>query len=193
MDHLISMYIDNELSLEEKIHFIEHVSTNKTYKGQSISLLEQEKLLRPALKHQAPETVFIPGLRRHTFRSISLAIAACLLLVFSFLAGTQITPDNQSSQNLSLVAEKETMQHRFVIFDQKSESIEITGSFTNWQKLPLTPSGNGGYWEITLQLPAGEHRYSFISDGTNPLPDPTVAIQEADDFGTINSILNIES
>ena len=85
------------------------------------------------------------------------------------------------------------MQHRFVLFDKESEKIEITGSFTHWQKLPLTPAGPGGYWEITLAVPEGEHRYSFIKNGGYPLPDPTVATQEADDFGTINSILNVES
>ena len=45
MDHLISMYIDNELSLGEKILFVEHVHKNKPYKDDAVGLLEQEKLL----------------------------------------------------------------------------------------------------------------------------------------------------
>ncbi len=94
---------------------------------------------------------------------------------------------------MSSLLETEKVLHRFVIFQQDSKKVEITGSFTNWQKIPLVPVGQGGYWEITLEVPAGEHRYSFIVDGVHPQPDPTVAIRETDDFGTMNSILNVES
>lgn len=193
MDYFISLYIDNELSREEKILFLEHVYSSKAYKDDAVSLLRQEKLLRHTLKHQAPTTLFSPRPRRRTFRSFSLAIAACMLLVLSFLAGTKLNQQNQTTQTLASITVKETISHRFVLYNQESETIEITGSFSNWQKLPLAPAGPGGYWEITLEIPAGEHRYSFIADGTTPLPDPTVATQEADDFGTINSILNVES
>ena len=44
-----------------------------------------------------------------------------------------------------------------------------------------------------MDVPYGEHRYSFIVDGNRLLPDPTVAAQEPDDFGAINSILSLES
>lgn len=193
MDHLISLYIDNELSVEEKILFLEHVYGNKAYKDDAVSLLEQEKLLWPVLKHQAPDSVPSTPRKLRSFRPYSLAIAACLLLIFAFLAGTNLYQHHQSSQNLASVVEGKTNLHRFVLFDQDSQKIEITGSFTNWQKLPLTPTGPGGYWEITLEVPAGEHRYSFIIDDLFPQPDPTVVIQEADDFGAMNSILHVES
>jgi hypothetical protein len=187
------MYIDNELSLEEKILFVEHVYGNRSYKDDAVSLLEQEKLLRGVLNHQAPETSLPTRGRPVSIRPFGLAIAACLLFVFSFLVGTNYNLQNESSlQNVSLL-ETEKMLHRFVIFQQDSEKVEITGSFTNWQKIPLVPVGQEGYWEITLEVPAGEHRYSFIVDGVHPQPDPTVAIRETDDFGTMNSILNVES
>lgn len=193
MDHFISMYIDNELSLEEKILFVEHVYGNRSYTDDAVSLLKQEKLLRGVLNHQAPETNLPTRGRPRSIRPFGLAIAACLLLVFSFLVGTNYNLHNESSlQNVSLL-ETEKVLHRFVIFQQDSEKVEITGSFTNWQKIPLVPVGQGGYWEITLEVPPGEHRYSFIVDGVHPQPDPTVAIRETDDFGTMNSILNVES
>lgn len=194
MDHFISLYIDNEMTVEEKILFLEHVYGNKSYKDDAVSLLEQEKLLLPVLKHHAPDSVpSFPPRKRRSFRPYSLAIAACLLLIFAFLAGTNFNQYYQSSQNLASGFENKSIRHRFVLFDQDSKKIEITGSFTNWQKLPLTPTGRGGYWEITLEVPAGEHRYSFIIDDVFPQPDPTVAIQEADDFGAMNSILHVES
>jgi hypothetical protein len=193
MEHFISMYIDNELSLEEKILFVEQVYGNRSYKDDAVSLLKQEKLLRGILNHQAPETRSPIRARPRPFHSFGLAIAACLLLVFSFLAGTSLNLHDQSSQQNTSLLETGKVLHRFVIFQQDSKKVEITGSFTNWQKIPLEPAGQGGYWEITLEVPAGEQRYSFIVDGVHPQPDPTVAIREADDFGTMNSILNVES
>jgi hypothetical protein len=189
MDHLISMYIDNELSIDDKILFLEHVYDNKPYKDDAVGLLEQEKLLSASLNKTAPDVVLKT---RHARilplfnRPLGWAVAACLLAVFSFMGGqdfTQIKP----------AAEPTTVLHRFVIHQQKAQRVEITGSFTNWQSVPLVPSGTNGYWEISLKLPAGEHHYTFLVDGSESLPDPTVATQESDDFGSTNSILNVET
>ena len=70
---------------------------------------------------------------------------------------------------------------------------EIAGTFTNWQRIPLQPAGLSGYWEITLEIPPGEHAFSYILDGNKILADPTIDVQEEDDFGTINSILIVEA
>jgi hypothetical protein len=185
------MYIDNELSLDEKILFITHVYENKTFTDETVSMLEQEKLLAAALNQQAPETALPFSFASRPMHSLGLALAACVLLVLSFLAGVYFTPQSiPLPQTASIPA---TVQHRFVILQQGSVQVEITGSFTNWQKVPLNPTGSEGYWEITMDVPYGEHRYSFIVDGTKLLPDPTVAAQEPDDLGAINSILSIES
>ena len=49
--------------------------------------------------------------------------------------------------------------------------------------------GSSGYWEIRLELPEGEHRYSYVLEGGQTFADPTVTAQELDDFGGKNSIL----
>jgi hypothetical protein len=186
------MYIDNELSLDEKILFINHVYGNKTFTDDTVSMLQQEKILDAALnQQQAPETALPISFTSRPIHSIGLAMAACILLILSFLAGADFTPQSiHLTETASIPA---TVQHRFVILQQGSVQVEITGSFTDWQKVPLTPTGSEGYWEITMDVPYGEHRYSFIVDGTRLLPDPTVAAQEPDDFGAINSILSLES
>ncbi len=192
MDHFISMYIDNELSLDEKILFLEHSFNNRTYIDDAISLIKQEKSLSEALNPPALE-ISRPNLPRlRYFPSLGLAAAACFLLIFSFLAGMNYTlQEDQTLQHASMTPE--TVQHRFVIHQLDTEQVEITGSFTDWQRVQLVPTGSEGYWEITLQVPSGEHRYSFIVDGAKLLPDPTVASQESDDFGSINSILKVEA
>lgn len=191
MEHLISMYIDNELSLEEKILFVEQVHARRAYKDEALSLLEQEKLLSAAFRHPAPE-IDLPDQAHTRFRTtlirpLGWALAACLLLLFSFLAGRNF------SVQLSAGTEPAVASHRFVIYQQGTSQVEITGSFTDWRRVPLIPSGTSGYWEITLDVPPGEHRYSFIVDGDRQLPDPTVATGESDDFGAVNSILKIEA
>ncbi len=57
----------------------------------------------------------------------------------------------------------------------------------------MQPAGSTGYWEITLEIPQGEHAFSYILDGDKILADPTISVREEDDFGTINSILVVEA
>lgn len=186
------MYIDDEMSLEEKILFVRHVNGNRTYTDDAVSMLEQEKKLSAALIQPAPEAALPFPKAKRSLHSLGMALAACVLLVLSFLLGANFYPlDDPLQRSISLLPA--TVQHRFVLFQQGSAQVEITGSFTKWQKLPLTPTGSEGYWEITLEVPSGEHRYSFIVDGSKLIPDPTVASKEPDDFGTINSILYVES
>jgi len=183
------MYIDNELSLAEKIKLLEHSHSNREFVDTAVKYIEQEKMLRNALIHEAPEieTEFTKSkkVRLFSFHSIGWALAACLLLFFTF---TFNSPKNIPETVHDLTA---TVPHRFVIQQDGSKKVEITGSFVNWERLPLTPSGALGYWEISLEIPPGEHRYTFIIDGVSYLPDPTVVDQEPDGFGEINSILKI--
>ena len=42
-DYLISLYIDDELDLDDKIDFVEIVHENKSFKEDALNLLRQEK------------------------------------------------------------------------------------------------------------------------------------------------------
>ena len=55
MDYLGSMYIDNELDLEEKVQFIEKIHSEQEFYQQTVDLLVQEKQLRTV-----PEKLLIP-------------------------------------------------------------------------------------------------------------------------------------
>ena len=192
MDYLISMYIDNELSLEEKIVFVEHVSEDRRFAGEAVSFLKQEKALRSALPEKMPE-VSLPFPVRARFalgspRTLGLAFAASLLILAALFF--KYTPGPPPPTALHPAAA--VHQHRFVIYQTGTRQIEIAGSFTNWQRIPLQPHGTTGYWEITLEVPPGEHAFSYILDGDRIVADPTVPAQEKDDFGAVNSILVVE-
>ena len=189
MEYLISMYIDNELNLDEKKDFVEHIHENKEYKETAVSLLEQEKFLHAAVVSNAPE-ISLQKTRRFSFtpfwaNSFGLAVAASLLIAFVFFA-------KDHRQTASFVdIKQETTTHRFVIYQTGINSAEITGSFTNWQRMPLQPTGATGYWETTLELPLGEHRFVYILDDNKLFADPTVLAQETDDYGATNSIISV--
>ena len=59
--------------------------------------------------------------------------------------------------------------------------------------MPMKKTGSNGYWETTLEMPAGEHRLCYIIEGGKRIPDPTILAREKDDFGGENSILEVDS
>lgn len=184
-DYLISMYVDNELDLNEKIEFIETVYQNKPFKDETVKLLDQEKLLQGDMVTSMPE-IELPvnssektGLFKLWFTPLAgFATAVALVVaVFLFNAAPVINPGE--------------LQHRFVIYHPDISKAEIVGDFTHWSPVSMEKIGNSGYWSVTLKLPAGEHRYSYLVDDDRQIADPTVLTQEQDDFGGENSIIKI--
>jgi hypothetical protein len=180
----ISAFIDDQLELEEKIQFVETVHADKGFKDETLSYLYQERLLRAPAVHRLPKVV-LPS--RPTARSwgwfrqlggYGLGLATAMLFVFLLLPGTPAGTPNSA--------------YRFVIYEPDVRSAELVGSFSDWRAMKMQPSGSSGYWEITLELPPGEHRYSFLLDKQRRVADPTRAVREHDDFGGANSIISIE-
>jgi 1,4-alpha-glucan branching enzyme len=82
-------------------------------------------------------------------------------------------------------------RHRFVIYQPEAKQAEIIGSFTNWAPVAMEKVGDSGYWAISLELPAGEHRYSYLLENGQQVADPTILAREQDDFGGENSIIKV--
>ncbi len=51
-------------------------------------------------------------------------------------------------------------------------------------------AGDSGYWELTLPVAPGEHRFAYILDGERQMADHPAALEQ-DDFGGENSILSV--
>ena len=184
MDHLSSMYIDNELNLDEKIQFVDKIQADRQFYQNTHDLLLQEKELRvqpdtSGLPERPPVRTLKFGWFKKVLQPIIYAtagFAAAGLIMFSPVK----TPS--PPQYLK----------RFVVYYPYANSLELSGSFTQWQPTPLKPIGSSGYWELNLQVPTGEHRFVYIVNGTENIVDPTIAAREKDDFGGENSILNGE-
>jgi hypothetical protein len=179
MDYYISMFIDNELGLDEKIEFLKNIHEDKNTYKDAVELLEQEKFLRPdpvcspAVEYKEKRNWF--GL--FNFKPfIALASATAAVAIFVLL----MFPFHQNSIS--------DQPHRFIIYNPDANKVEISGSFIEWKVLPLSRIGSSGYWQIELNIPEGEHRYTYIVGGER-VADPTILAREQDDFGGENSIL----
>ncbi len=191
MNYLISMFIDDELDMDEKITFVETLHEDMTFTEETLALLHQEKLLRSDMTDRLPsvdlksslnwKTAWKIDWRRKVFsflRPIGVAasgVAAAAMILLFFTPSSKICP----------------IENRFVIYRPDVKQVEITGSFTDWEKLPMQKIGTSGYWELTLSLPEGEHKFTYILEGTKRVADPTIPAREQDDFGGQNSILQV--
>jgi hypothetical protein len=184
MDYLVSMYIDNELNLDEKVSFVDKIHSDPNFYRDAHALLLQEKLLRvtpnPSMLPARPPAYAGVG---YWFRKMlqpmiyaATGFAAAGLLLFNLMK----TPTPTQCFN------------RFVIYEPAAHQVELAGSFTGWQRTPMEPIGNSGYWELHLRVPSGEHRFTYILDGSRQMADPTLPVREKDDFGGENSILYVE-
>ncbi len=183
-DYLISMFVDNELDLDEKIEFVESVHSSKPMKDETVELLEQEKLLQGEMVAAMPP-VSLPVVRKEKkwlrFSFVPFAGLATAILLAAGIFLSRPAPETGA----------EVLQHRFVIYRPDISQARIVGDFTRWSPVSMDKVGESGYWSITLKLPAGEHRYSYLVDGDQQIADPTVLTQEQDDFGGKNSVINV--
>lgn len=181
-DPTISLFIDDELGLDEKIEFVERVSSSRFFKDETIKFLNQEKLIRSEVVEYTPvvpiKTKPSPWsffLRPLNLIPSTMALVAIILMLFFVPTG------NHDS----------IVPYRFVIYRPDVTRVEIAGSFTGWERVPMNRMGVSGYWEITLDLPQKEHRFTYILEGTQRYADPTILTREKDDFGSENSVLSL--
>ncbi|UCG65431.1 MAG: glycogen-binding domain-containing protein [Deltaproteobacteria bacterium] len=186
MDDMISMFIDNELGIDDKIEFVERVHSDKTFKEESVELLNQERVIRSEVVDHVPPVKL--KVSKGFFSSLFTPLLRPMGLVASAVAGVLII------LFFSMPSQVHTaVPYRFVFYRPDVIRAEITGSFTEWKKIPMKRTGSTGYWEITLNLPEGEHRFTYILEGQERFADPTVPTRERDDFGGQNSIILVES
>ena len=184
-DYFISMFIDDELELEEKIEFVEAIHNDEEFKNQNIDLLEQEKLIRndgglSMAPMAMPVKVELQPQFKFWLPSLAGFSTACILLVGIFMLW------NTPVKNVADL-------HRFVIYQPGVTQAKIVGSFTGWSPVAMKKIGDSGYWSVSIDLPSGEYRYSYLLEDGRQIADPTVLAKEYDDFGGENSIIRVSS
>lgn len=184
MDYMASMYIDNELDLVEKGTFLENIRAQDDFYYETVALLQQEQLLR-----QHPEKLFnmvekkdafnLKNRIKNLFKPMIYIGTGCALTMIFFVMQLNDMPN-------SLITTK-----RFVLFEPDAVKVQLTGTFNDWQKMDMIQVGTTGYWELNIQVPDGEHRFTYILDDHRRIADPTQPHREKDDFGGENSIIDV--
>lgn len=187
LEPLISQFIDDELSLEEKRVFLVEVGSDSAFVHEAISLVDQEiRLCADPFFNTDKEPHKAPSSRRFKKpKTAVLALAASILLAAAgvLFVDDFINPDMPSP----------LVSHRFVLYRPDAPNVEISGSFNGWAPVAMQPAGNTGYWEAVLELPPGEYKFSYLVGADWRIPDPTLMARETDGFGGENSILKLEA
>lgn len=181
MDHLTSLFIDDEMTMDDKISFVHHLKNAPSTADEALHLLKQEMLIRGEVVTHIPKSTFATTTAWEKIRAfmvqpkslVTASLAAAVAVLILVLSSPQVT----------------LQPNRFVIYRPDVTRAEITGTFTDWKRVPMQAVGSSGYWEIILALPEGEHRFSYILNGQDSFPDPTILTREQDDFGGQNSVL----
>lgn len=186
-EELISQYIDDELDLDEKIVFVQTVHADDRFAEETVALLHQEQRLRAVASDglaRLPKVLTLPTAkpRRLWWWSMGWVGLAATAAVMLLLIGRSPAPQ------MPLVE-----QHRFVLYLPEVDHASLVGTFTDWRPVAMERIGSSGYWSLTLQVPAGEHRYSVLVDDGRLMADPTVATREQDDFGGENSVIEVRA
>ena len=184
MEYLASLYIDNEMDLGEKRTFVEKVRADNEFATLTLDLLDQERRLRDLPLHTLAAPASAPW-RPPLHTRLAALLRPAGLAAAGFAAALLV---------VALVPEQPAPVapvNRFVLFEPDARQVELAGSFTGWQRVPLHRAGDSGYWELTLPVAPGEHRFAYILDGERQMADPTLPALEQDDFGGENSILSV--
>lgn len=186
--HLISQFLDNGLSLDEKQIFVESVREDEFY-AVTIELIEQERLLRSCLVVEYPEKQRITLQQRFKFfvASYHPAVAGFALAILLIITIFRINVQEQQV----IPSEQLSVPHRFVLYLPDADSTSVVGNFSNWEPIPMEKVDETGYWTAYLDLPPGEYRYSYLTEEGRKIADPTIPDREYDDFGGENSVISI--
>jgi hypothetical protein len=131
------------------------------------------RALAEIARDRAPRVLLF---RRRVAWIAALACAAATLLLVLM---------NQATAPESMV--------RFAIQEPSARSITIVGDFNDWDPAmtPLARSGDGE-WKVSLELPPGRYRYSYLVDGSTWMADPERPALPDRDFDAPTSLVTVE-
>jgi len=100
-----------------------------------------------------------------------------------------------SAKAVSPAAKKDTLQPVPVTFTahaRPGSKVFLAGSFNNWDPAAVRMDNKEGgcVFTATIRLPAGEHQYKFVIDGSW-VADPLCPDWAPNDQGTLNSVKRV--
>ena len=80
---------------------------------------------------------------------------------------------------------------RLALFEPDAKQVSVCGAFNGWSTAALTRQADGE-WETTLHLAPGRYEYKFLVDG-QWAPDPRARENVMNEFGTLNSVVEVKA
>jgi hypothetical protein len=115
------------------------------------------------------------------------AAAAIVLLVLGMAIADRLETTG-GGMTASAASAQPVLFVQFRLEAPGAASVEVSGSFTNWDSpVPLVESAPG-VWSTLVALEPGVHDYAFVVDGETWVADPTAPAVD-DGFGGTNSRL----
>ena len=107
-------------------------------------------------------------------------------------SGTDI-PAVAAASSAQPVADDTLRIVQFVLVAPDARSVALVGDFNDWQEgtTPLRAAAEGRVWSVEVPLTAGRHRYAFVVNGEEWVPDPTAPRAAGDDFGVPSSVVTV--
>lgn len=117
-------------------------------------------------------------------RPAAALAAACLVAGFGL--GLLASPDAPAAPAVTTAEAVPTVFVRFDLQVEGATTVQLAGSFSEWQPAhELSPSGDD-HWTVTVPLEPGVHDYVFVVDGEQHVLDPA-APRIADGFGSFSN------
>lgn len=149
--------------------------------------LHPEDLLAPAVAFLRNGPAVAPGLAERTRRrgrrraivrrTAGLGGLAAAVAVTAVILGDNDPPPGQIT---------------FALVAPGSTGVSLVGDFNDWERDRVRLHRVNGEWQVTLQLPPGRYRYSYLTDEGEWIADPD-APPALDEFGTPTSVITIPS
>lgn len=86
------------------------------------------------------------------------------------------------------------VSRQFAIENQQARRVALVGDFNQWNPSQhrLHRDGRTARWVITVDLPAGLHKYAFIVNDSVWTPDPTAVRTVDRDYGVTSSLVLVQ-
>lgn len=218
---LIQRFLDQDLSLEERLRFLRTVDADPVLRRQWLNLelvvAEAARLPRSSPSDQFKSRV-LDGLEakskglgarlaelftapRTLEWNLAGAIAAACVAVAAGVGLVRLMPERVVEVPPAIrtvqpgavgAASEPTVLVRLVLLEPSAQSVSVAGDFNGWNPIQ-TPlqRSTTGLWTATIALKPGRYEYMFVIDGKRWIADPLATEDAVDGFGARNAVLDV--
>ncbi|MEK6803062.1 MAG: isoamylase early set domain-containing protein [Nitrospirota bacterium] len=222
-DILIQRFLDQDLTPEERVQFLQQVDADPGLRREWLNLelvvVEAGRLPRIAPSRQFTARVLTaldPESKSILDRFVGWvtaprtlqwnlggAMAAAFVVILAVSGLLRLVPErivevpisSPSAQMVSLEqAPAPTTYVRLVLVQPGAQSVSVAGDFNGWNPNRTSMErSDGGVWTTTIRLKPGRYQYMFVIDGKQWLADPLATEDAGDGFGSQNAVLDVST